>query len=71
MSDANAAGLDLVQLDQLAIKTVRFLFVDAIQKTNSLCRTDCICKYNQLLRIEEQHGAPALFAGTPFERDTG
>jgi enolase len=33
-------------------------------KTGSLCRTDRICKYNQLLRIEEQLGDSAVFAGT-------
>ena len=33
-------------------------------KTGSLCRTDRICKYNQLLRIEEQLGNNAVFAGT-------
>ena len=33
-------------------------------KTGSLCRTDRICKYNQLLRIEEQLGGSAVFAGT-------
>jgi len=32
-------------------------------KTGSLCRTDRICKYNQLLRIEEQLGNNAVFAG--------
>jgi enolase len=32
-------------------------------KTGSLCRTDRICKYNQLLRIEEQLGASAVYAG--------
>jgi len=30
-------------------------------KTGSVCRTDRICKYNQLLRIEEQLGAAARF----------
>jgi enolase len=33
-------------------------------KTGSLCRTDRICKYNQLLRIEEQLGKSAVYAGT-------
>lgn len=33
-------------------------------KTGSLCRTDRICKYNQLLRIEEELGASAQYAGT-------
>jgi enolase len=32
-------------------------------KTGSLCRTDRVAKYNQLLRIEEQLGAKASFAG--------
>ncbi len=32
-------------------------------KTGSLSRTDRVCKYNQLLRIEEKLGASAIFAG--------
>ena len=32
-------------------------------KTGSLCRTDRICKYNQLLRIEESLGKSAVFGG--------
>ncbi len=32
-------------------------------KTGSLCRTDRTCKYNQLLRIEEELGEQALFGG--------
>jgi len=32
-------------------------------KTGSACRTDRICKYNQLLRIEENLGEVAKFAG--------
>ena len=32
-------------------------------KTGSASRTDRICKYNQLLRIEEELGAAATFAG--------
>ena len=32
-------------------------------KTGSLCRTDRVAKYNQLLRIEEQLGAEAFFPG--------
>jgi enolase len=32
-------------------------------KTGSLCRTDRICKYNQLLRIEEQLGSAAEYPG--------
>lgn len=32
-------------------------------KTGSLCRTDRVAKYNQLLRIEEELGSRALFRG--------
>src|SRR5438067_10657481 len=38
-------------------------------KTGSASRTDRTCKYNQLLRIEEELGASARFAGrTPLNR---
>ncbi len=38
-------------------------------KTGSLCRTDRIAKYNQLLRIEEQLGSHGKYAGRDvFER---
>jgi len=33
-------------------------------KTGSMSRTDRICKYNQLLRIEEELGSSAIYAGT-------
>jgi len=32
-------------------------------KTGSLCRTDRVCKYNQLLRIEDELGATSRFKG--------
>jgi len=32
-------------------------------KTGSLCRTDRVCKYNQLLRIEEILGSNAVYGG--------
>jgi len=32
-------------------------------KTGSLCRSDRICKYNRLLRIEEELGSAAVYAG--------
>lgn len=35
-------------------------------KTGSLSRTDRLCKYNELLRIEEELGAKALYAGASF-----
>ena len=38
-------------------------------KTGSLCRSDRVAKYNQLLRIEEQLGADARYAGVaPFKK---
>ncbi|MCJ7692642.1 MAG: phosphopyruvate hydratase [Sedimentisphaerales bacterium] len=36
-------------------------------KTGSLCRTDRICKYNQLLRINEDLGESAKYAGFMFK----
>ncbi len=36
-------------------------------KTGSLCRTDRICKYNQLLRINEDLGPAAIYAGFMFK----
>lgn len=35
-------------------------------KTGSLCRTDRVAKYNQLLRIEEELGPAAIYAGPSF-----
>ena len=32
-------------------------------KTGSMCRTDRICKYNQLIRIEEELGRQAIYRG--------
>lgn len=37
-------------------------------KTGSLSRTDRICKYNELLRIEEELGKKAVYAGRSFKR---
>lgn len=37
-------------------------------KTGSLCRSDRVCKYNQLLRIEERLGSGAQYAGNVFKR---
>jgi enolase 1/2/3 len=39
-------------------------------KTGSASRTDRICKYNQLLRIEEELGSAATFAGRKAVRAT-
>ena len=41
-------------------------------KTGSLSRTDRICKYNELLRIEEELGKKAVYAGKTWKlRSTG
>ena len=37
-------------------------------KTGSLCRTDRICKYNQLLRIEEELGDDAEYGTTQWKK---
>ncbi|HLD83057.1 MAG TPA: phosphopyruvate hydratase [Candidatus Omnitrophota bacterium] len=37
-------------------------------KTGSLSRTDRICKYNELLRIEEELGRNAVYAGASWKR---
>ena len=37
-------------------------------KTGSLSRTDRICKYNELLRIEEALGARAVYAGCSWKK---
>ncbi|MDD4980629.1 MAG: phosphopyruvate hydratase [Candidatus Omnitrophica bacterium] len=37
-------------------------------KTGSVSRTDRICKYNELLRIEEELGPEAAYAGTSWKR---
>ena len=38
-------------------------------KTGSASRTDRVCKYNQLLRIEEELGSSAIFAGRAASAD--
>ena len=40
-------------------------------KTGSLSRTDRICKYNQLLRIEEQLGSKAVYKGLKSIKGAG
>ena len=40
-------------------------------KTGSLSRTDRICKYNQLIRIEEQLGAKAVYKGLKSIKGAG
>jgi len=37
-------------------------------KTGSICRTDRICKYNELLRIEEDLGKKAIYGALPWPK---
>jgi len=37
-------------------------------KTGSLCRTDRVCKYNQLLRIEEELGGSAIYGSVLWRK---
>ncbi len=37
-------------------------------KTGSACRTDRVCKYNQLLRIEEQLGSRAVYGAATWRK---
>ena len=37
-------------------------------KTGSLCRTDRVCKYNRLLRIEEQLGKEAVYGAALWKK---
>ncbi len=37
-------------------------------KTGAPCRSERLAKYNQLLRIEEELGAKAKYAGAHFRR---
>ena len=37
-------------------------------KTGSLCRTDRICKYNELLRIEEELGKKAVYGNSVWQK---
>ncbi|NLW87594.1 MAG: phosphopyruvate hydratase [Planctomycetes bacterium] len=37
-------------------------------KTGSACRTDRVCKYNQLLRIEEQLGSKAVYGANTWKK---
>jgi enolase len=37
-------------------------------KTGSLCRTDRVCKYNRLLRIEEQLGKEAIYGAQLWKK---
>ena len=39
-------------------------------KTGSLSRTDRLCKYNELLRIEEELGRKAVYAGSMWGKIT-
>lgn len=40
-------------------------------KTGAPCRSERLSKYNQLMRIEEQLGARAKYAGLTFRKPAG
>lgn len=40
-------------------------------KTGAPCRSERLAKYNQILRIEEELGANAVFAGRHFRNPWG
>jgi len=56
-----------IQFRQMEIEKTRADIAVAVNagqiKTGSLCRTDRVAKYNQLLRIEEMLGATGVFKG--------
>lgn len=43
-----------------------FLFFDFQIKTGAPCRSERLAKYNRILRIEEELGGEAIFAGQKF-----
>jgi enolase len=65
-SDANYASIISHRSGETEDSTIADLAVGTAAgqiKTGSASRTDRVCKYNQLLRIEEELGAAATFAG--------
>jgi enolase len=55
--------------EDCSISDIAVAFSTGQIKTGSLARTDRIAKYNQLLRIEDQLGDNAIYAGArPFAR---
>ena len=50
-------------MEQLAIKGIAVGVNVGQIKTGSLSRSDCMAKYNQLLRIEEDLGDTAVYPG--------
>jgi enolase len=65
-SDANYASVISHRSGETEDSTIADLAVGTAAgqiKTGSASRTDRVCKYNQLLRIEEELGARAAFAG--------
>ena len=55
--------LQVAYLRQAAIADLAVGTAAGQIKTGSLCRSDRVSKYNQLLRIEEQLGAKAPYRG--------
>lgn len=49
------------ETEDTSIADIAVAFHTGQIKTGSMCRTDRICKYNQLMRIEEQLGSQAIY----------
>ena len=47
-------------------KKIEFIFLFCQIKTGAPCRSERLAKYNQILRIEEELGAAAKYAGKNF-----
>ena len=47
-------------------KKIEFIFLFCQIKTGATCRSERLAKYNQILRIEEELGAAAKYAGKNF-----
>ena len=55
------------ETEDTTIADLAVAFNTGLIKTGSVCRTDRVCKYNQLLRIEESLGESAKFIGKQFK----
>ncbi|KAK6936348.1 Enolase, N-terminal [Dillenia turbinata] len=56
----------LVKSSFIEMKIFRFVVKEGQIKTGAPCRSERLAKYNQLLRIEEELGAAATYAGANF-----
>ncbi|KAH3723031.1 hypothetical protein Pelo_18266 [Pelomyxa schiedti] len=54
----------LLKISQNKCMSIQVLAVSANDSSCAKCRSERLAKYNQLMRIEEELGAAAKFAGT-------